>query len=451
MCAAQCAAAADRRNGDGIASFRTEAREASSGSVSSSPESSSKSQAQSQPLSQRARAKAHEILAACRDEDHKALAELAASEGGLVEDEVRRTAWPVLLACGNGPQQSNNVPWRSFERHRDEEQVQLDVNRSFVYYPEHETAARLDARKSELSDVITAVLRQHPRLCYFQGFHDIVQVLLLVLGAAAAEPAVARLSLLRIRDFMLPTLAGAESHLRLLPAILCAADVELCQHLAGATRPAPFFALSATLTLYAHDIEEYGDIARLFDYLLASEAAVPVYLFAAIIMSRRVELLEIDHDEPDMLHSILSKLPKPLDLEGLISRTQELFKLHPPQKLPQRAWSNISPYSVLKTTRDPQALSKQTLADGEKYFDSQARQIQRQDQRKAVLRRLQALATRYRRPARWTGAAVLVALLALYFGRTGKTINGMRWISLAHDVQRKAVDHLYQWVGRIWP
>lgn len=81
---------------------------------------------------------------------------------------------------------------------------------------------------------------------------------------------------------MLPTLSGAESHLHLLPAILYAADKQLYQHLSGATQPTPFFALAATLTLYAHDIEEYGDIARLFDYLLASEAAVPVYLFAVV-------------------------------------------------------------------------------------------------------------------------------------------------------------------------
>lgn len=81
---------------------------------------------------------------------------------------------------------------------------------------------------------------------------------------------------------MLPTLSGAESHLHLLPAILYAADRELYQHLSGATQPTPFFALAATLTLYAHDIEEYGDIARLFDYLLATEAAVPVYLFATV-------------------------------------------------------------------------------------------------------------------------------------------------------------------------
>lgn len=302
-----------------------------------------------------------------------------------------------------------------------------------------------------------SVLRQHPLLCYFQGYHDIVQVLLLVLGADAAEPAVARLSLLRIRDFMLPTMSASESHLHLLPAILYAADRQLYQHLSGATQPTPFFALAATLTLYAHDIEEYGDIARLFDYLLASEAAVPVYLFAVvglqlhelhpdvtptniliqqqIVMSRKKELLEIDHDEPEMLHSILSKLPKPLDLEGLISRTHTLFNQHPPQELPSWVWRRVSAYSVLKTTRDPHALATQTLADGEELFQKQAAQIRRQDAVKRQWERIQLLGYRYRRPARWTGAAVLVAVLALYFGRGGAATTSTgglgEWISTA--------------------
>ena len=142
-----------------------------------------------------------------------------------------------------------------------------------------ESDKRIDARKQELSNVITETLRRHPLLCYFQGYHDIVQVLLLVLGAEAAPAAAARLSLLRIRDFMLPTMAGALSHLQLLPAILKAADAELYHHL---SQSQPFFALPAILTLYAHDIEEYGVIARLFDFLLANEAAVPVYLFATV-------------------------------------------------------------------------------------------------------------------------------------------------------------------------
>jgi hypothetical protein len=145
-----------------------------------------------------------------------------------------------------------------------------------------EPQQRIEARKRELSDLIVGVLRRHPLLCYFQGYHDIIQVFLLVLGKQIADRTIARLSLLRIRDFMLPTLAGAEVHLHLLPAILMTSDSELCRHLSGASKPTPFFALAATLTLYAHDIEEYGDIARLFDYLLASEAAVPVYLFAVV-------------------------------------------------------------------------------------------------------------------------------------------------------------------------
>jgi hypothetical protein len=146
-----------------------------------------------------------------------------------------------------------------------------------------ESDERIDARKHELSDIITETLRRHPMLCYFQGYHDIVQVLLLVLGAETTPAAVARLSLLRIRDFMLPTMTGALSHLQLLPSILKAADADLFEHL---SQTAPFyFALPATLTLYAHEIQEYGDIARLFDYLLTNEAAASIYLYATVSRS----------------------------------------------------------------------------------------------------------------------------------------------------------------------
>ena len=134
-------------------------------------------------------------------------------------------------------------------------------------------------RKHELSNIIVGVLRQHPMLHYFQGYHDIVQVLLLVMGVNAATPAVARLSLLRIRDFMLPTMSGTEPHLDLIKAILYNVDPALAQRL---SHTAPFFALSATLTLYAHDIDTYSDIARLYDFLLASEASMSLYLFAAV-------------------------------------------------------------------------------------------------------------------------------------------------------------------------
>ncbi|KAL8934249.1 MAG: hypothetical protein Q9211_005330, partial [Gyalolechia sp. 1 TL-2023] len=211
-----------------------------------------------------------------------------------------------------------------------------------------ESEAQLDRRKSELSAVITQVLRTYPMLSYFQGFHDIAQVFLLVLGVEDAAAAVSHLSLLRIRDFMLPSLSPSLAHLRLLPSILQVADAKLCKHLSDTQ---PFFALGAVLTLYAHEIQEYGDIARLFDFLLAHGAVVSVYFFAVIILSRREELFEIPADEPEMLHSILSKLPKPLDLEALITQTTSLYMDFPPERLPFRSWARISPFSVLKTTR----------------------------------------------------------------------------------------------------
>lgn len=78
---------------------------------------------------------------------------------------------------------------------------------------------------------------------------------------------------------MLPNLDPAIAHLRLLPAILAKADSAVARHLSETD---PFFALSSTLTLYAHDIEEYGDIARLYDFLLAHEAVISLYLFAIV-------------------------------------------------------------------------------------------------------------------------------------------------------------------------
>jgi hypothetical protein len=99
------------------------------------------------------------------------------------------------------------------------------------------------------------------------------------MGPEDAVPCVVKLCLTRIRDFMLPTLSPALSHLKLLPDIVQAEDAKLWKHLSDTQ---PYFALSATLTLYAHDIQAYGDIARLFDVLLAREPVFSIYLFAMV-------------------------------------------------------------------------------------------------------------------------------------------------------------------------
>jgi TBC1 domain family member 20 len=247
-------------------------------------------------------------------------------------------------------------------------------------------------------------------LCYFQGYHDIVQVILLVLGEELAPSAVTRISLFRIRDYMLPSLTPSVRHLQLIPQLLESADPDLASRL---SQTRPFFALAATLTLYAHDIQEYSDIARLYDFLLAHEPVVAIYLFSAIVISRREELLDIPVEEPEMLHFTLSKLPQPLNLESLISKTMELFKVHPPEKLPRLTWWKVSPYSVLKTSRNLK--EHQSLQRGRWLFAKQATQLQREKLQQKALK----LAWKYRRPATSMAVALLAGIMSIWLTRNG--------------------------------
>ncbi|KAK8207150.1 TBC domain-containing protein [Phyllosticta capitalensis] len=361
------------------------------------------------------------ILRACRDADLDQVRAFATEQGGLLHDDVRREAWPLLLGSSSSSTIDDDAAdWTALPPHRDEQQVKLDVNRSFVYYPNDQTDDQISLRKDELFSVISHVLRRHPLLCYFQGYHDIVQVFLLVLGPSLAVPAITRLSLLRIRDFMLPSLDAAIAHLNLLPAIIYSVDPQLCRHL----RPTqPFFALAATITMYAHDIQSYGDIARLFDFLLSREAVFSVYLFAAIILARRAELMAIPADEPEILHFTLSKLPSPLDLESLIAESDALFARSPPEKLPFYAWGNVSQYSVLKTTRDPHDLATQSLAAAEEMFELHEAQIRRAKAVQELARGIKRGLYRYRKPASGLGLAVAVGVLAWWLGRNPESFN----------------------------
>jgi TBC1 domain family member 20 len=260
-------------------------------------------------------------------------------------------------------------------------------------------------------------------LCYFQGYHDIVQVLLLVLGEQIGPAAVARISLLRIRDYMLPSLSPALKHLQLLPAILQSADFELARRLSH-TRP--FFALSATLTLYAHDIQEYGDIARVYDFILAHEPVMSIYLFAAIIISRRSELLDVPIDEPEMLHFTLSKLPQPLKIETLISKSLLLFKNHPPERLPGFIWWKMSSLSVLKTSSSLK--KKQTLKDGEELFRQQVRQMRRQE----VFEKTLLVVSQHKRPIASVAVALLVGAVSIWLR---KGANERFWSQIWHTFE----------------
>jgi hypothetical protein len=151
-----------------------------------------------------------------------------------------------------------------------------------------------------------------------------------------------------------------------------------------------------------------------------------VYLFATIILSRKDELLELDPvEDADMLHYTLQKLPQPLDLDALINQTVALHAQHPPEKLPSRAWRRISANSMLKTTRDPTALSQQSLEDGQVWFEKQSAELRRQQAIERVVTNIKRQMYKYRRPV-LLGVTVTVGVVAFWLGRS----NGMErfWV-----------------------
>jgi hypothetical protein len=79
-----------------------------------------------------------EILDACKWRDIARLRSLAETPGGFLDDDLRRAAWPILLGVAAPDANTDgdaSGDWKQLPRHRDEEQVQLDVNRAFIYYP----------------------------------------------------------------------------------------------------------------------------------------------------------------------------------------------------------------------------------------------------------------------------------------------------------------------------
>ena len=214
---------------------------------------------------------------------------------------------------------------------------------------------------------------------------------------------------------MLSTLDPAIAHLSLLHPILQTADPELYAHL---PKSQASFALADTITMFAHHIQEYKDIARLFDFFLARHTVMPIYFFAGVVLSRREEMLEIDKEDEDIMHAMLGKLPQPFNVEFHIARSVELYERLPPEKLDGWLWWNISSSSVLKTSSTPEILNGLTLEDGERWMKVQEKEVRRRQMLKKAGRNFWLARRRlwvYRRQGVF-GLAILVGACAIWLG-----------------------------------
>ncbi|KAJ7733208.1 rab-GTPase-TBC domain-containing protein [Mycena maculata] len=223
----------------------------------------------------------------------------------------RTLIWPkVLHAHPQSP--ADDLDDSESPSHPDERQIRLDTERSFVLYPVDSEIDK-DTLQSELHDLLVEIFRKRPKLNYFQGYHDIITVLLLTLPRELQLPCAEQLSLQRVRDSMGSTLEPVLGLLRVMKNLLRVADPEYAELLEQSS-PLPYYALPNLLTLFSHDMPTLSLIQHVFDYLLCRPPVFVVYLACAIVLSRKQDVERLQEEgEEGMMHSLLSALPEIVD------------------------------------------------------------------------------------------------------------------------------------------
>jgi TBC1 domain family member 20 len=237
------------------------------------------------------------IMSCCDNSpvDIEQLKVLSRKPNGFLNNKIRAKIWPKLL----GINRYNLLDYKKLVKpHRDERQVRVDVDRSFwsLDAARNWGEQRLNRKRSDLSNLIIALLSNNPGYYYFQGLHDVMSVFQLVFNdnsmAYMASELVCRGYL---ADFMRRDFSSLSKMMKLIMVLLHSADEELSQFLESSGTE-PFFATSWLITWFSHDIRKIfissllflsgvgsiDQIGRLFDVLLCSPPEYCFYLCASV-------------------------------------------------------------------------------------------------------------------------------------------------------------------------
>lgn len=214
--------------------------------------------------------------------DLVALRQLAHSEGGFQNHRLRTQIWPKLL----GINRYELKDYRQYiDPHRDDSQVRCDVERSL--WNNHEsckywTDEYREKRRKALAEIMMAILSKNKHLYYYQGYHDLVSTIMLILEEDHLAFAIAEhISLNYVVDYMREDFDIISQFMHFIFVIVKISDMELYQHMMQA-KLEPFFATSWLITWFAHDLHNLETVARLFDVLLSSHPIYCYYICAAV-------------------------------------------------------------------------------------------------------------------------------------------------------------------------
>ncbi|XP_050077628.1 TBC1 domain family member 20 [Anopheles maculipalpis] len=254
--------------------------------------------------------------------------QFAKSEYGLINDDLRRKIWPLLV--GVDPQQVDPAPsLEQLNNHPEYNQVVLDVNRSLKRFPPGIPYEQRVALQDQLTVLILRVIIKYPHLKYYQGYHDVAITFLLVVGEEVAFHVMEILSTNHLVECMQETMEPTQRRLMFIYPLVRRENAALCSYLERST-VGTLFALPWYLTWFGHSLNSYRSVVRLYDYFLASDFLLPIYVTSAIVIYRQNEIFQEDCDMAS-LHCLLSQLPEDLPFEYLLKSAENLYRKYPPR------------------------------------------------------------------------------------------------------------------------
>lgn len=321
------------------------------------------------------------IFAAIEMKDYKILQYLSKTKSGIINDKLRCEVWPILLGVDLLESTSVVTDWRSLPPHKDEDQVGLDVERSFVYYPQNISGREKAVLRSKLKDVVIRILRTNPELSYYQGYHDICTVFVIIFqnDLEMLFRVVNTFTLCHLRDFMMPNIDSTIQMLRLIPELTFKVDRSLHEE-ALMDNLEPFYCLSPLITLFSHDVVNFSTICQVFDFIIASGSISAVlYLYTSLLSIKKDQIFEKismveDSDcfsKHDLIHDSLSKFLKSISAEDVdigIKHSLKYVNKFPLSSL--KTFKKINQYSVLKTSPPINEINQDVLLDRIQLSDS---------------------------------------------------------------------------------
>lgn len=297
--------------------------------------------------------KAELVLDALADHDLEQVSHLARTPEGLVTSELRMKAWLLFLDLppDSSPDRilasADALTTNDLSPHKDENQVLLDIKRLFTVmlhfisfshsvsssYTTILSVDDVEAMRKRLFSLIVRVLRKYPFLNYYQGYHDIASVVLLVCNDVPtanddiAVQILEKLTVDHLRDFMISDIGLSVNHLKLIPCIIKSEDpllFQLIRHTSNSfiVTNGIYFdyefiqALLSVITMFSHDVNNFSHLMMIWDFIFSYRSvAASVYIYAAIMLHFKdpifKELFISNEDDlaaldSDLVHKLLS-------------------------------------------------------------------------------------------------------------------------------------------------